>query len=340
MASIEKIVKVTIAKGTRQVSQPGFGIGLILAPYTNNLDRFRTYESFEDLSADFVDGDPVYEAGLAYFGQEVKPSKLVVGRIVVADSETAVTAIQAVQALNDEWYAVMYLGHVKADVLALAAWIETQKKILGTSSQDVVVVGTGTTDVAYALKAASYSRTWPMYSAEADSKYPEAAWMGRMLPTGVGAATWKFKTLAGITVDNLSSTAITNSQGKNCNIYIPMGGVNIMAEGIMADGEYIDTIRGIDWLQLTMEANVYSLLVNSDKVPFTDKGIAVVENAVRQTLQEGVVNGLLAEFTVSVPKVSEVSTLDKASRTLNNVVFTAVLAGAIHKVNIQGYVSV
>ena len=105
MASIEKVVKVTIVKGTRQVSQPGFGIGLILAAYSNNSDRFRTYESFEDVAADFVDTDDVYKAATAYFGQDVKPSKLVVGRIDTG--ETPLQAIQAVQALNDEWYAVM-----------------------------------------------------------------------------------------------------------------------------------------------------------------------------------------------------------------------------------------
>lgn len=347
MASIETIVKVQITKGTRQVTRAGFGTGLILASFANTVwsDRFRVYGSFEDVAADITDtNSAVYKAAEAYFSQALQPTQLIIGRIFPENvGETPLQALQAVQALNDTWYALMLLDHVKADVLAVAAYIETQKKIFGTSSQDSHVIGTQTDDVAHDLKALNYTRTFCLYSSTADSVWPECAWIGRLLPTGVGAATWKFKTLAGVASDNLSGTAISNAQGKNANVYIPVGGVDITSEGIVASGEYIDVTRFIDWLQLTMEENIYSLLVNSDKIPFTNKGIAVVENAVRQTLQDGITNGGLADQpapTVSVPDALAVSSADKAARTLNNVIFTATLAGAIHKVNVQGFVSV
>ena len=339
-ASIESVVKVLITKGTRQVPIAGFGTGLILAPFTSPAQRVLVYQDYTDFAVDFPSG-PINAAGLAYFGQSVQPTSLVVGAI--QGSETPVQALAAVQALNNTWYALMLLDHTKADVLAMAAVIETQKKIFITSSQDPHVIGSQTDDVATALKALNYTRSAVLYSAEADTKWPEAAWLGRMLPTGVGAATWKFKTLAGVDADNLSGTAIANAQTKNSNIYTSVGGVDITLEGIVASGEFIDVTRLIDWLVATMEVNVYSLLINNDKVPYTNKGIATIENAVRQTLQQGVDHSGIAidpAYTVSVPDVLAVSQADKASRTLNGVVFTCTLAGAIHKVNIQGFVSV
>jgi hypothetical protein len=433
MASIETVVKVNITKGTRQVPVAGFGIGMILATFNNWSDRFRVYGSFDDLAIDFQSSDDVYKAGLAYFGQSVQPTSLVVGRrlapvaqivtvtpnvssqqvqhfiqtingiifdftsdssptaaevvtgltaLINANLTLGVTAtgsttliltsnlagqgfthaesanlaavttmpnhgvaedINDIQQLNDNWYALILLDHTAADVLEAAAYIETQKKIFGTSSQDSNVIGVSTTDIASKLHALSYARTWVMYSGVADTVWPEAAWMGRVLPDGVGSSTWKFKALAGVVSDQLSGTAISNAQGKSCNIYTPVGGLDITEEGVMASGEYIDVTRFIDWLVSTMETNVYSLLVNNEKIPFTNKGIATVENAVLQTLQEGLDNGGVSPDpapTVTVPDILAVPTQDKAARTLNGVVFTCTLAGAIHKVNIQGFVSV
>ena len=108
MASIETIVKVNITKGTRQVPVAGFGVGLILAAFTTWMDRFRVYGSFEDVAAEFADTDEVYVAAQKYFSQEVQPTSLVVGRIDAGDA-SPLAALQAVQALNDNWYALMLL---------------------------------------------------------------------------------------------------------------------------------------------------------------------------------------------------------------------------------------
>lgn len=250
--------------------------------------------------------------------------------------------IATIQETNDTWYGLAITSKVASNILQVAAYIQTQKKIFIAASADSNVISTSALDVASLLQDKNYDRTALIYSAQA-SLGPDAAWLGRMLPTGVGSATWKFKTLVGITADNLSATEVANVAAKSGNVFITVGGIDITSEGVMASGEFIDVTRFIDWLVATMEAAVYSLLINSDKVPYTNKGIATVENAVRQTLQAGIDNGGLSNTpapTVSVPDVLNVSQADKASRTLNNVIFTATLAGAIHKINIQGFVSV
>jgi hypothetical protein len=83
--------------------------------------------------------------------------------------------------------------------------------------------------------------------------------------------------------------------------------------------------------------------VNAKKIPYTAKGIAVIEGAVRQVLKQASlppIEGINPDFEVIVPDIADVPDADKSTRTLNNVQFNATLTGAIHKVNLQGTISV
>lgn len=261
-------------------------------------------------------------------------------QVETTPNHSIVDDIVAQRQLDDGWYGLICTSKVSSDILQIATYIEAQKKIYGVTSSEAGILTGSTTDIMSQLQDRAFERSWLLYKGS-PAAGGDAAWFGRLFPTGVGAATWKFKQLRGQTSDDLTEAQITNAAAKNANMYLQIGGVDITTEGVLASGEYIDVTRGIDALEATMQVNVYSLLVNNDKVPYTNKGIATVENAVRQTLQEFEDNGFLAPgWTVSVPDVLSVSQADKASRTLNNVVFTATLAGAIHKVNIQGFVSV
>jgi Protein of unknown function (DUF3383). len=112
--------------------------------------------------------------------------------------------------------------------------------------------------------------------------------------------------------------------------------------GTMASGEYIDIIRFIDFVAARMRENIFLRLATLNKIPFTDGGIAIVENEIRGVLNLGIAQGGFAADpapTVSVPRAVDVSAADKAARLLPDVRFSAVLAGAIHLVEIRGVVS-
>jgi hypothetical protein len=140
----------------------------------------------------------------------------------------------------------------------------------------------------------------------------------------------------------LTTTESLNARNKDANTYEAIAGVNITREGTMASGEFIDVIRGVDWLHARLQERIYSRLVNLDKIPFTDAGIAIIEAEVRAQLQTGIDNGFLTANpapTVTVPLAADVSANDKASRLLPDIEFTAYLAGAVHKVQIDGVVT-
>ncbi len=165
-------------------------------------------------------------------------------------------------------------------------------------------------------------------------------WKG--CPETPGSVTWKFQRLVGITPDSLNATQLANLRTNNLNFFETVAGVNIISsEGIMAGGEFIDTIRGSDKLQTRMAERIFTLLVNADKIPFTNKGIGAIENEVRAELQISVDEGYLEpnSAVVTVPDIDAVEAADKAVRFLNGIEFTADLAGAIHKVSITGTLS-
>jgi hypothetical protein len=111
--------------------------------------------------------------------------------------------------------------------------------------------------------------------------------------------------------------------------------------GIMVNGEYIDIIRGLDWLDNFMKTSLLTLFQTNPKIPYTNNGIGLIENIVRASLDEAVSNNVINDdYIVTTPDSASVSLSDKATRTLRNVKFTATLTGAIQRVVINGNISV
>lgn len=226
-----------------------------------------------------------------------------------------------------------------------ALWAETQKKLLFICDDNADIYDAGsTTDIAAVTQAANYDRTSVIYHEDAQGdltpSWLETGWAGQLFPLNPGEATWSFKTIAGVTPSALTTgqrTAITN---KNANVYISVGGVSITEKGTVASGEYIDIIRGIDWLEARIQEAIYSELVNSKKIPYTDGGVQVIKAALDGVLDLAVRRGVLASYESSAPLVADIPDADKLARTLPDVTFSGTLAGAIHKVKVRGTVSV
>lgn len=257
-------------------------------------------------------------------------------------TETVLDAYTAIKEENSDFYGVTMTNRVQADVESIAGQVLTEKRLFGTASSDAGILAVTTTDIAAVLNAASNERAFVMYH-HLPNTYPDVAWFSRQLATDPGSSTWKFKTLLGITASPLTSTQSTNAINKKCNTYESVGGVNITLEGTVAAGEFIDIIRGIDWLEARMVERIFGHLVNLEKMPYTNAGIAIIEADIRAQLNDGLSVGLLTNDpapTITKPLASEVSTADKLIRTLNDVEFAAFLQGAIHFIGIEGIVAV
>lgn len=257
---------------------------------------------------------------------------------IVADLTTIRTSIDG----NDDWYALLVDSFGKAEITAMAAAIEAIRKIYLPTTFDADVLTAVTTDVGSLLQASDYERTalqWHETPLFADLG---AAWGGKNLPTDPGSITWKFKSVAGPAFSRLTPNELSELEGKNVNHYIRLAGNNFVQEGKMAGGEFIDIVRGIDFITARLQENVFGRMINLPKIPFTDPGIAIIEAEVRGVMQLGISQGIFAADpapTVTVPRAADVDVNDKANRLLPDVNFTAVLAGAIHFVEIRGIVT-
>lgn len=264
-------------------------------------------------------------------------------------------ALDAITLYDDDWYGLVITSRTLADQQDVAGWVETKKKIFVAATAVANVVDTtdaaDTTTIAAVLKAAAYARSAVIYSASAATEYPDAALLGKILPYDPGTYTAKFKTLASITADALTATQSTNARDKHCNVNEEIGGVNIVREGTVADGEFIDIIIFTDWLNSRITEGVYAVLVNNLKVPYTPQGMAAVKGAIESVLKVGQNRGGISDYSqdsnkiqnggyvITLPAFEAILAADKASRTLRDVKFTAWLAGAIHAVTINGIVT-
>ena len=154
--------------------------------------------------------------------------------------------------------------------------------------------------------------------------------------------------VATVTPSKLSSTFIKKLEKANFNFVLTVASKNITQGGKTNGGEWIDVIRFRDWLQNDMQVRIVNLLIVNPKIPYTDAGIGLVENQMLASLKDGQKYGGVAPteydadgnenpgYVTSVPLASEISSTQKASRTLTDCKFSARLAGAIHVVEVKG----
>jgi len=339
-ASPLEFIDVSISREIPVVTRVGFGT-LLFVREDDSGERAKEYPDLDSLSGDFTESDETYKAVEAYFGQEEpKPSKILVGR--KGSAETYVEAIQAIRAVNDDWYGAAIESRAKADILAVAGYLNAFDKVFLAATADAGVPdGAVTDDVASELLDLNRDRTLVFYHSEAATTYPEVALAGHMLPLDPGSATWAWKTLSGVPADSLSAIQRGVLEAKRATYYVNVAGNNVTFEGATSQlGVFLDMIRGSDWLKVRMAEDIVAKLASVNKIPYIG-GEEIFEQLIRSRLDIAVDRGLIAEgYSVTVPVASEQQVSDRAARIYRNITFRAVLTGAVHRAEIRGTVTV
>ena len=266
--------------------------------------------------------------GLAALDQTADPG-------VVAD-------LTAIRLEDPDWYGLGLDSNSKAEIAAAAAWAEAETILFGASSADAEVLLDTAGNIAETLEAAAYDRTYLLWSGSVLS-YAGIAWMGDRFPSDPGSSTWAYKQLAGITRDALTATETAALESNNANYYVARAGINVTLQGTLASGRFIDITRTIDALIAAIQEEVYAVIVNQPKLPYTDSSVSLVKSIIRGVLREFQASSALdpeTEPVVTAPLVADVSATDRANRLLPDVAFSARLAGAIHSITIQGTLAI
>lgn len=354
MSNLDRIVNITIELQTVVSSGASFDNILIVGPAPKTpleevtIPDVGVYTSLSAVNemgwvSEGDSADPVGIAARIAFSQSVKPQKIYIAVQKTTEGSTleAPTATLSRAESENGWYVALAAGIPEEDLEDMAEWTEAREKMFGYAYADPADNPVTNT----------YYRTFGIcYGDDAGSgdPYKHVAMAVRFLSYDAGSETWVNKSLASVSVSKFTDTEIDTIDKDPASYYIQVGDTGLVQGGKVRAGEWIDVIRFRDWLKNDMQLRILNLLVKRPKVPYTDKGIGLVRNQMIASLKEGTRRGGIAEdqynsngdlipgFTTSVPLAADLTDEQKKSRVLVDVKFSALLAGAIHVVEVTG----
>lgn len=359
--SYDQIATVSIDIASAVVDSKSFDNILIVGPLpkvapTNAPAKVGAYSEIgEVIAAGWVvtgdEADPVGIAARIAFAQDPKPTTVYIAPQQTADG-IAEYAIDTVQRAMDTagWYVVTPAGVSDEEIEHLADFIETQEKEMVYTELNFFKEGK-------ALLGDKYNRTTAVYGrvtndsdekTPAENLYMNVAFAVAWLAHESGSETAAFKPLAGVTVSDLGTTDRKTLETASVNFFTAIGNKKVTMVGKVLSGEWCDIIRFRDWLKNDMQVRAVNVFLSLPKVPFTDDGIALIQNAMEASLQSGQDKGGICKteyddegnetlgYVVTVPKAASLSDSEKQNRKLSGCTFKARLAGAIHFAELKG----
>lgn len=321
-------VKIDIKKASALI---GLGTALILANKAGE-QSYKEYFDLETVKADFTESSDAYKIAKALLGQgDNSPNK-----VAIATYDTNKTAADTLEKYYyNDWYFVLLDKGAVADQIIISDIVEAKGvKMAAYAIEDISEAET--------ITPKKYDRTI-LFEHDDLTQQPHAALIGSEGSKPVGSITWKFKKLIGVVPQDLSEGEVNTIHKAGAIAYVTKSGLPQTSEGKVVSGEYIDVIHSKDWIKINIEQKVQYLLSTTDKVPFTNNGIALIESQVENVLLTAYQAGMIAEtddglpsYTIKTLKRSEVDPGDRANRIYKGLLFSFELAGAIHEANIQG----
>ncbi len=149
MTTLTDIIQVSISRETSPVSRAGFNTPMFLATHSAFKERARVYTSLTAVAADFTSTSNVYKVAAKMFGQELVPSKIVIGRRQISQFTVAVNTLsnstQYTLTINDEKYT--YTSDTSATANEIAAGLEDAYAVSPITGITVVDNADGTLTV-------------------------------------------------------------------------------------------------------------------------------------------------------------------------------------------------
>lgn len=261
---------------------------------------------------------------------------------------------------GQRWYALSTAAETDesdANRLQFAEVVEamTNKHLYFCTSEDAtILVPNTTTDIASTLKGLGYTRTCLMYSST--EPFAAVTMAAKMLAVDYNASnsvlTAKFKAAPGVTAELLNETQATSLADKNCNVFAAYDNdTNIIQEGVVSNGEFVDVITNTDALAVDLQTGVYNRLYTAlKKIPQTDAGMHILTTTCEDVCLKYVNNGALAPgqwnaegfgnlsdgdylstgYYVYAMRMDQQLQADRAARHAPPIQVAAKLAGAIH----------
>lgn len=331
----------------------------VLLVATDKVREGKLYRDLELVKKDFPDVDnkpsKVYRKVSALFNQgkttmapylyrKVK----IVGIDPPADPAALVDAIEKYRELDDEWELLLTDRDDTEYQKALIAFAESTEPTLAE-------LKTGIEDHRKAYFAQTIEKDFAFSHPRGVAIYVnsleeegDAACIGNMAPFYPKRVTWKFKVLEGVGVAKLTEGEKDALDEQHINYMTKEYGRTYLKEGVCCDGEFIDALLGADYCAKRIRNKVYDILLANEDVPYSDNGFALICSGVTSALDDAVGYNIIAKdpesgkgmFTITLPTRTSCTDEQARGRIMPDIVWTAILEGAVHKVVVRGLLTV
>lgn len=239
-----------------------------------------------------------------------------------------------------------------------SGWVQARTGIMALVSNSANAKDpAATTDIGYVVKDAGDFRSLTIYS-DKPAEYPDVALLSYALHVNYNQAdstiTVKFKDLIGITPVSIDTSELIALQDKRYNVLTRVGNNSrTVRDGVQAHPSwFIDDLINLDNFKEQLQTEVYNVFLREKKVPYTTKGVALLQNAMEKICTLYVLNGTFADrriadltreagfridpaFAITFTPLEQIPAADRAARIGPPFTINAYLAGAIHEVAIQ-----
>ena len=277
--------------------------------------------------------------------------------------ETPAEALSKLQNQYQNWYGVYFANTitdselVEAHDWVVAQGVENAKVIAFTETRTANIEYTDD-NVLKTLAKRNSGRLMVQYNNKGNT-HAAAELMGIALTTvwtGVNTAkTVKFKQEVSVTSDDrITINEATKCRRLGINFYTDYAGVNMLAEGVMLGGTFIDETTGLDAFINAVQVQAFNTLQGQPtKIPQTDRGQQILISSIKVVGEQFINNGFLGLGKWTLGDLGELSygdqingyyfysdsfdmqdTADREARKMMPINCALKLAGAGHSVDI------
>lgn len=329
----------------------------------NDEDRIVEIQNLDDLIfLGFETTSSEYLAIQLYFAQNPSPAKAYIGK--KGAEEQYVDSISACRMENFEWYALIIIDKLvkkmsSEEIKNVCSYIES------ASPESIFCLNldkeiSNYDEIIGALKTEGYQKTIVQRDLEESNKNKTA--ISGIIGYSMGynkklnkAFTLAYKTVTGITSNDISFVDLKKILSENVNIYVKQGYFyNLFRQGTMLNGDRFDEVYYIDMLVNDLRNELMNTLVNFPKIPQTNSGINILTSSISSILDEyvgiefiqpgvwlgnSVLNlqygdALSQGYLIMFDEINEQTGADRVNRVAPNCYICAKLAGAIEYITL------
>ena len=380
--NVDRIVDVTTTTTPRGLATPNFAIPMLMGVATDNtgttmpLSTYLDFSSPAEVAVYYPVGTETYKAAVGYLGGSPSSNSMSIFKRDTLDT----TWTESLNKARDlVWrYGLMLTKDIYDEVTAgypilleIAKWAEDQKDPTifincQSSTANVTAIRTKAAgNICELLNTATYTRTYTLANASGDDTSNYAAvrlfkWYADVNYDAFDSAiTGEYRSLAGVSGESLTTTEYNNMEDPtiNCAFYSIVtapgstaGGASLNVKN--ATGNFLDNIINLDSFTNKLIVDIYNVLIQYPKTPYSPAGFDTIINACKQVGEQYISNNYLGpryytksngevaltngyEVLTEANQILDASATERTARKSPPILMQIYTAGAIHIVSVN-----